>query len=212
MPKGIKGFQMGNKLGLGKKHNLGRPNKYKGVKLSVEVREKMSKARKGKEPWNKGIKGATKYWLGKKRPEITGKNHPGFGKKMGDETRKKMSDSKKGKKLSEAHKIKLSEAHRGKHTAEKSNFWMGGIYKNPYPSNWSNTLRRAIRERDNYQCRLCGKNQEDVAFPVHHIDYNKENCNPDNLATLCRCCHSKTNSNRKYWIKYFKYESSNRTL
>lgn len=37
----------------------------------------------------------------------------------------------------------------------------------------------------------------------NHIDYNKKNCNPKNLITLCRKCHSKTNSNRDYWINYF---------
>jgi len=30
---------------------------------------------------------------------------------------------------------------------------------------------------------------------------DKKNCNPDNLLTLCKNCHQKTNFNRKYWIK-----------
>jgi 5-methylcytosine-specific restriction endonuclease McrA len=64
-------------------------------------------------------------------------------------------------------------------------------------------LRRVIRERDRYQCQLCGELQSDETFCVHHIDYNKENCNPDNLITLCKMCHSKTNSNREIWIKFF---------
>jgi len=37
----------------------------------------------------------------------------------------------------------------------------------------------------------------------NHIDYNKKNCNPDNLITLCHSCHSKTNHNRNYWVKKF---------
>ena len=42
----------------------------------------------------------------------------------------------------------------------------------------------------------------------NHIDYNKLNCNPNNLISLCRKCHMKTNSNRDYWINYFKnYET-----
>lgn len=38
---------------------------------------------------------------------------------------------------------------------------------------------------------------------VHHIDYNKLNCNPNNLITLCKSCHMKTNFNREYWLDYF---------
>ena len=37
----------------------------------------------------------------------------------------------------------------------------------------------------------------------HHIDYNKKNCSLNNLITLCRSCHMKTNTNRNYWINYF---------
>jgi hypothetical protein len=37
----------------------------------------------------------------------------------------------------------------------------------------------------------------------NHIDYNKKNCNPNNLISLCNSCHSKTNFDRKYWINYF---------
>jgi hypothetical protein len=34
-------------------------------------------------------------------------------------------------------------------------------------------------------------------------DYDKKNCDPKNLITLCNSCHSKTNFNRKKWIIYF---------
>lgn len=51
-------------------------------------------------------------------------------------------------------------------------------------------MRKLIRERDNYTCRGCGVLQGNRAFDVHHIDGNKKNCNPNNLVTLCRKCHS----------------------
>ncbi len=35
----------------------------------------------------------------------------------------------------------------------------------------------------------------------NHIDYNKKNSNLNNLITLCGSCHTKTNTNRNYWIK-----------
>ena len=38
----------------------------------------------------------------------------------------------------------------------------------------------------------------------NHINYDKQNCNPKNLITLCHSCNSKVNKNRKYWTNYFK--------
>ena len=79
--------------------------------------------------------------------------------------------------------------------------WQGGLNLQGYSVDWSRTLRRSIRERDNYTCRICGR--QDDAMDVHHIDYDKDNCDPNNLITLCRACHSKTNFNRGYWKDWF---------
>lgn len=77
--------------------------------------------------------------------------------------------------------------------------------KREYPTEWNEALRRKIRKRDNYQCRTCGKTQkeEEIALPVHHIDYNKENNKETNLITLCRVCHAITNVHRKQWTLFF---------
>lgn len=91
--------------------------------------------------------------------------------------------------------------HSKKMIGKDNPSWKGGKSFEPYSVDWTNTLKRAIRERDHYQCRICGELQNNEAFHVHHIDYNKQNCNPDNLITLCNSCHSKTNHNRDYWIK-----------
>jgi len=40
---------------------------------------------------------------------------------------------------------------------------------------------------------------------IHHIDYNKFNCESSNLITLCLKCHLSTNGNRDYWYAYFRY-------
>jgi len=40
---------------------------------------------------------------------------------------------------------------------------------------------------------------------IHHIDYDKQNCNENNLITVCNSCNSKVNYNRDYWFVYFKY-------
>jgi len=77
--------------------------------------------------------------------------------------------------------------------------WQNGKSFEPYAIDWTETLRRAIRERDKYICKVCGL----YGLDVHHIDYNKKNCELSNLITLCRSCHIKTNNNRGYWINFF---------
>jgi len=140
--------------------------------------------------------------------------------KKSKEQKEKISNSCKNKKRSNEFRIKMSLLKSGKkgrhwklsdenkknigisHSKEKCNFWKGGISNEVYTVDWTKTLKRSIRERDKYTCQICGKIQCDIVFSVHHIDYNKKNCNPDNLITLCNSCHSKTNGNREYWKKY----------
>lgn len=88
-------------------------------------------------------------------------------------------------------------------SGENSILWQGGKSFEEYTVDWTRTLRRAIRERDNYTCQVCGLEQGDRAHSVHHIDYDKKNCNPDNLITLCTKCHIKTNFEREYWTDLF---------
>ena len=104
-----------------------------------------------------------------------------------------------GRKLSEETKRKIGEAFRG----ENSHFWKGGISYNPYSIDWGITIRQSIRERDKYTCQICRKIQSNYKFSVHHIDYDKKNCNQNNLITLCRNCHIKTNFKRNYWMSVF---------
>ena len=162
---------------------------------SIEDKKKLSQSHLGKhhskktrEKMSNSAKGKHHYWLGKKRTT---------------ETKIKIGKSHKGKHLSEEHKKKLSELMSG----ENHFNWQGGISFRPYSQDWTETLRKSIRERDNYICRLCGKTQiEELErkLSVHHIDYNKQNCNPDNLITLCNNCNIKINKNRDYWTNYFK--------
>jgi 5-methylcytosine-specific restriction endonuclease McrA len=65
-------------------------------------------------------------------------------------------------------------------------------------------LRESIRKRDNYICQKCNNKSTKSKLHIHHINYNKKNCNKNNLISLCMKCHMKTNWNRKYWKKYFK--------
>jgi hypothetical protein len=88
--------------------------------------------------------------------------------------------------------------------------WQNGISKLPYAFGFTNELKEFIRKRDNYICQNCGKKQKTLKgihkkLGIHHIDYNKQNCNKNNLITLCHGCNSKANFNRDYWFAYFTY-------
>jgi len=77
--------------------------------------------------------------------------------------------------------------------------WTGG-HTVEYPPEWNRALRRQIKNRDKRQCVICG---EQNGLDVHHIDYDKQNCDPSNLVTLCHPHHSSTNFNRGQWLAYF---------
>lgn len=111
-----------------------------------------------------------------------------------------------GKPLPRYYKKSLSEARKMSkyRTGKLHPRWRGGISKEPYSQKWTRMLKASIRERDNYTCRMCSRKQKKRAFDVHHIDYDKKNCNPENLITLCNICHIKTYTNRKYWIREFR--------
>jgi hypothetical protein len=138
--------------------------------------------------------------------------------KKRSETAKRIGSGKwlKGKPKSKKHREKISlgvknsdkfhkavkgEEFRKAHTGEKCYFWKGGISFEPYSPAWTSELRQSIRQRDNFTCQICGKYP---AFACHHIDYNKKNCEPENLIILCNSCHAKTNNNREYWKNYFQ--------
>lgn len=78
--------------------------------------------------------------------------------------------------------------------------WQGGISEDPYPPQFSSYLKRKIRKRDGYTCRNCGRKE---ALTVHHIDYNKDNCAPCNLITVCVSCNSKANAGRERWKAHY---------
>lgn len=135
------------------------------------------------------------------------------GSKMSLESREKMRLAKLGKKQPLKTIEKRAKTLTGKkrspefiknRSGANSHLWKGGITDSPYSTDWTKTLKRSIRERDKYRCRICGEPQGEKAHDVHHIDYDKKNCNPNNLITLCHRCHMKTNGKRDYWKAYFE--------
>jgi len=144
---------------------------------------------------------------------LMGKSTWNKDKPWSKEHRQKLSKIHTGKILSEEHRNNIGKALEG----EKSHFygkhffgelspnWQGGISFEPYAPEFNKELKQFIRNRDLNICQTPNC-METEGLCVHHIDYNKKNNNPENLVTLCRSCHSKTNgkNKRKYFTEFYQ--------
>lgn len=85
-------------------------------------------------------------------------------------------------------------------SGEKHWNWAGGISYEPYCDIWKDKeYKESIKERDNYECQNPNCWKSNTNLIVHHVDYDKKNCAPWNLITLCGSCNSRANFNRDYW-------------
>ena len=83
--------------------------------------------------------------------------------------------------------------------------WQGGKSFEGYCPIWKDKeFKLDILERDAYNCLnpYCYKN--DTVLSVHHIDYDKNNCHPSNLITVCRACNSRANYDRVWHIGWYR--------
>ncbi len=179
---------------------------------------------KGHTPWNKGKKvisntGRTWFKNGKNNPNY-GKPNWNTGKKMSKESIEKTRLKNTGKIRSEEFKEKMrntpntgwikkgqrlspvTEFKKGQFVREKHPNWNNGSSGFPYPIEWTDRFKKEIRWRDGCVCQYCGE----FGKYVHHIDYDKYNCNHDNLTTLCSSCHTLTNHKRKIWEMWFQID------
>jgi len=111
-----------------------------------------------------------------------------------------------GKILKSKNSFQCKRCWAKDHIGEANPSYVHGLSTNvKYPLIFNDEYKSAIRKRDNFSCKLCGIPEEEhlelvgLNLSIHHIDYDKNNSEPDNLVTLCNSCHAKTNFNRDYW-------------
>jgi len=166
-----------------------------GHPVSPESRAKMSVAQKGRTGHPMSPEARAKIAVAKR------------GCVVSEETRKRISDSKKGTPCSEAAKeatrrlrtgehksletrMKMSAWQRGSHNCQ----WKGGV--TPGNKAARNGLsyalwRTSVFERDGYTCPVCGKRGGELE--AHHVS-NFAGCKEgrldvDNGVTMCISCH-----------------------
>ena len=96
-------------------------------------------------------------------------------------------------------------------TGENNPNWKGGKSFESYCPIWSDkTYKEYIRQRDNNICRnpCCYRTTKKLS--VHHIDYNKKNCYPYNLITLCVGCNARANKDRDWHKEWYSFLMINR--
>lgn len=82
--------------------------------------------------------------------------------------------------------------------------WKGGISYEPYCSIWTDKeYKESIKERDGFKCQNPDCWRKSSVLVLHHIDYDKKNCSPDNLITLCNSCNSRANYDRDYHEEFY---------
>lgn len=217
-----------------------KPPWNKGRRLPEEHRRKISKAMR--RQWKEGKRESS--MLGKhhsketkkkmRKARLKRKKQLGYinspetrkrisevqrGKKISEETKRKLSIALKGKKkppFTEEHRRKLSEALKGKlqpwHAGNKCYFWKGGVSelsKRIKTSFKYKKWRETIFQRDDWVCQKCGRKGGITLHPHHKRSFTsileenniktledalscKELWDINNGITLCDSCHKET--------------------
>lgn len=82
--------------------------------------------------------------------------------------------------------------------------WKGGA-KGGYCRVWrTKEFKDYVKERDNNKCQNPYCFNSDNVLHIHHIDYDKKNCSPYNLITVCRACNSRANIDRAWHTAWYQ--------
>lgn len=169
-------FIKGHKINLGRKHSLKAKKKMRLAKLknpnrywlgkhhTQETKQKISKSKKGQIPWIKGQKG--------------------LHLSPTTEFKKGQIPWNKGKK---------QDSIRG----EKHWNWKNGItvkIRGLRASSEYKEWRNLVLKRDNYICKLCGRNGNTADHIKRFVDFPELRFKLNNGRTLCEECHLKTDT------------------
>lgn len=162
-----------------------------------ELGYKLGKSWKGKNKTYEHKNNISKTKILLKQNE--GENNPNYGNKWTDEKRNEMSIKKKGHR-----KGVKRENHSLRMTGNGNPNWQGGISFEEYCPVWKDKeYKKSILERDENKCLnpLCYKTSKKLC--IHHINYDKKNCSPNNLITTCFSCNARANFNRDFWQEHY---------
>ncbi|MBE3101935.1 MAG: HNH endonuclease [Firmicutes bacterium] len=199
--------------GCGGRINVRFQHKYEGIPKYIQGHNKMPKEVKEK---------LSNFYRGKTYKEIHGSQaaeilqHHREGAKKWERTEEAKANMSKvhlgvphphtteqDNHISESLKKVYASGRREIYTGEDAFNWHGGPALGEYPLAFNSTFKKFILERYSYICMMCKLTQEQVGstLEIHHIDYDKDNLDPDNFVPLCKSCHGTTNGNRAYWTE-----------
>lgn len=198
-------FTKGHKINVGRMCSNNTKEKIRkvniGHKVSDTAKYKMSVAKKGKPNWKKGLIKETDTRVKKcsdtmlHKFNVLGIKNNMFGKKQSDYQKRVVSENQIGDKNCMFRKGYLV---KGKLNPN----WRGGTSFEFYPPEFNKKLKLLIKERDNFECHICKTKNKLV---IHHINFIKKDCRPENLITLCNKCHGKMTPKNILKMKFKKH-------
>jgi len=174
--------------------------------LTPEWRRKIGLAQIGKEMSEESRKKISASSMGKKG------TYGHKGRKHSEETKRRIALKKTGKKHSLETRKRMSDSH-GRGSANAN--WEGG--KTADNKRIRNSFeyrlwREAVFTRDNYTCIWCGARNGNGVSVILHADHIKPfayfpelRLALDNGRTLCKSCHSTTDSYQGKIFKNYKH-------
>jgi len=90
-------------------------------------------------------------------------------------------------------------------TGENSSNWQGGISADPYclvfkDKGWRSIIKERDIDRFCWNPLCWGKGN---CQTLHHINYDKKDCDLRNIITVCNSCNTRANGNREYWEAFY---------
>jgi len=132
---------------------------------------------------------------------LTKEDHPGIAQiSEAHKDNRVLANYMENEKEGLKRRIRLSKMVKSR---RKNGDYGLGLSFEPYCPEFNEELKQQVHIRDGNACIICF--DFDVKLNTHHIDYNKKNSKKNNLITLCDLHHGKTNSNREFWTKFFKF-------